>query len=318
VRRGWKILIGVAVVLAVLLAINTIVTDQQTKPAEVNVSGGQIVSLPGGDVQAVDTPPQRKRRAGTPIVLLHCFTCSLRWWDAIVPLLTDDHRVIRIDLLGFGGSAKPKSDYSMEEQASLVALALNKLRVEGAVVVGHSMGFDVATALAEQSSELVDRLVDVGAAPDPSFADVPFFAKLGFIPVLGEAMWRLVPDVAIREGYEELFAPGYDVPDDFGDMIVDDFRAMTYTSFDRGAAENDDFEEEQPLDVRVRTAAVPLLVIFGTEDQGADDPEAAAQAFRTVPGAQIAMVEDAGHSPNVEKPRETARLILDFAARAER
>ena len=98
----------------------------------------------------------------------------------MVPLLAKRHRVIRIDLLGFGGSEKPKSGYSMEEQGRLVALALGKLRVQGAVVVGHSMGFDVATALAAESSELVDRLVDIDAAPDPGFGGpaVPGQARL--------------------------------------------------------------------------------------------------------------------------------------------
>jgi pimeloyl-ACP methyl ester carboxylesterase len=55
-------------------------------------------------------------------------------------------------------------------------------------------------------------------------------------------------------------------------------------------------------------------VIFGREDQIWDDPEAAANAYGTVPGAEVAMVDGAGHSPNVEQPAETARLILEFAA----
>ena len=44
------------------------------------------------------------------------------------------------------------------------------------------MGFDVATALAAQSSELVDRLVDIDEAPDSRFGGLPFLAKLGFTP----------------------------------------------------------------------------------------------------------------------------------------
>ena len=61
---------------------------------------------------------------------------------------------------------------------------------------------------------------------------------------------------------------------------------------------------------------MPLLVIFGTEDQVWDDPGAAAQAYRSVPGAQIATMPGAGHSPNVEEPAQTSRLILKFAAGA--
>jgi len=67
-----------------------------------------------------------------------------------------------------------------------------------------------------------------------------------------------------------------------------------------------------PLDQRLISAAIPLLVIFGTEDQLYDAEEAAA-AYEDVPGVRTALVEGAGHSPNVEQPEKTARLILEFA-----
>jgi pimeloyl-ACP methyl ester carboxylesterase len=315
VRRGWKILIAVLVLLAALLTINTIVVDNQTKPAGVNVAGGKILHLPGGDVQIVQDGPEVTRKQ--PIVLVHCYGCSLHWWDQLTPLLTKaGHQVTRIDLLGFGGSEKPSGGYSMEDQAGLVASALNKLGIEGAMVVGHSMGFDVTTALAKQSSELVDRAVDIDEAPDSSYGEgLPILAKLAYIPVIGEALHRITPDFAVRDSYEVAFAPGYDVPEDFSDQIVDGFRAMTYTSFDQSSSAENDYSDAEPLDARIRDAAVPLLVIFGSEDQLWKDPSEAANAYDDVPGAEIQMIQGAGHSPNVEKPEETAKLILGFTAR---
>jgi pimeloyl-ACP methyl ester carboxylesterase len=323
VKRRWKVLLGLAAGLAVLLAVNAIVLDQQTKGAGVTVDGGRILELPTGAIQVTERGPTaaaargHRDRAGAPIVLLHCFGCSLHWWDRMEPLLARKHRVVRVDLLGFGGSEKPKSGYAMEDQARLVAFALGRLDVQGAVVVGHSMGFDVATALAAQSSELVDRLVDIDEAPDPSFGGLPFLAKLTFIPVIGPALRRISPDFAVEDGYARAFAPGYDLGD-FSDQVVDDYRAMTYTSYDRSPPELEDYEDQLPLDQRVRDAAVPLLVIFGQDDQLYDDPAAAAQAYADVPGARIEIVPGAGHSPNVEKPAETARLVLAFAARSAR
>jgi pimeloyl-ACP methyl ester carboxylesterase len=316
VSRGGKVAIALAIGVAALLAINTVVTDQQTKPADATVRGGRILRLPGGDIQVAETGPKRPDATGAPIVLLHCYACSLAWWDRLIPALAEDHRVIRIDLLGFGGSEKPRTDYTIEQQAELVALALGRLDVQGAVVVGHSMGFDVATAVAKQSSELVDRLVDIDQRPDSSYGGgLPFLAQLGYVPVIGEALHRATPDFVIRDSYGVAFAPGYDLGG-FGDQVVDDFRAMTYTSYDRSAGAEEDYTDQAPLDERVRRAAVPLLVIFGTEDQLSDDPAKAADAYRSVPGAEIAMIHGAGHSPNVEKPRQTARAILRFAAEA--
>ena len=90
-------------------------------------------------------------------MLLHGFACSIGWWDEMTPALARDHHVIRFDLLGHGGSEKPKEGYWMESQARLVAAALDRLGVRRAAVVGHSMGGGVATALAEQRPALVDR-----------------------------------------------------------------------------------------------------------------------------------------------------------------
>jgi pimeloyl-ACP methyl ester carboxylesterase len=317
-RRAWKVLIGVVLVLAVLLAANTVALNNETKPAEATVDGGEILELSGGDVQVADEGPTSGGSGDPPIVLVHCYACSLNWWDRLVPLLAEEHRVIRLDLLGHGGSEKPKSGYSMEDQAGLLAEALSQLDVEGAVVVGHSLGATVATALAEQSSELVDRVVDIDQAPDNSFGSVPFLARLGYVPVLGQLLDRVTPDFAVKDAYQEAFAPGYDIDAGFDnpDQVVDDFNAMTYTSYDESASEEDEYTDEIPLDERLTSAAVPVLLIFGAEDQVYDADESIA-AFEDVPGIKTEVIEGAGHSPNVEQPEETARLILDFAAQAE-
>ena len=195
-------------------------------------------------------------------MLIHCFGCSLHWWDSMVPLLSRDHRVVRIDLLGHGGSAKPKSGYSITDQGALVAGALDRLGVQGAVIVGHSLGGDVAVSVAEQASELVDRLVLIDEAPDPSFGDLDFLAKVSMAPVIGEALWRLKTDSLVKAGYDQAFAPGYDQADGFEDpdQTARDNDAMTFTSYTESPQASEDYENESPLDDRMRTTAVPLMV----------------------------------------------------------
>lgn len=319
-KARWKILIGLLVALAVLLAVNTVVVDNETKHAEATADGGRILELPGGDVQVTvegGSASLPRETFDPPIVLLHCYSCSLHWFDELAPILARDHQVVRIDLLGHGGSEKPSSGYKIDEQAALVAGALDELGVQGAVVVGHSMGFSVAVALAEQASQLVDRVVNIGEGPTEGSCSLPFIAKLAYTPVLGEALWRVTPSFAIEDGYASAFAPGYETEAGFPnpDQTIDDYRAMTYTSFRAAHDGNADFVAELALDDRLRRIAVPLLSIFGTEDQLCD-PESAQAAYDAVPGAWIAEIEGAGHSPNVEKPRETAALIEEFAADA--
>jgi pimeloyl-ACP methyl ester carboxylesterase len=312
--RRWKILIGVVASLLVILLLNALALDRQTKDAHHTVESSTLIDTIGGQIQTTDSGARDK----SPIVLIHCYTCSLQWWDGILPLLEHNHRVIRVDLLGHGGSEKPTSGYSIDDQASAVSAVLGQLGVQHATVVGHSLGFAVATALAERTPDLVSRLVDIDEAPDGSYGDLPFTAKLVGTPLIGQAAYRLTPDFQARKDLKVAFAPHYNLASGFEnpDQPVDDFREMTYDSFTKAADAADSFTKDEPLDERIAGLAspVPLLVIFGTEDQLYDPPEKAADAFTDVPGAQIAMIDGAGHSPNVERPMQTAEKILDFAA----
>jgi pimeloyl-ACP methyl ester carboxylesterase len=324
-KRRWKVAIGVLVVLALLLTLNTIALDNETEGAETTIERGEVLQLPSGDVQVYEDPVSDPDPRLPPIVLLHCYSCSLHWWDAMAPALTDaGHRVIRIDLLGHGGSEKPSSGYGITAQGSLVAEAMNQLQAEGAVVVGHSMGGAVATALAENASELVDRVVIIDEAAESGQGGLSLLAQAQYVPVLGEALFRLGgfgpwSDSVIKSGYAQAFAPDYDLADGFTnpDQVVDDLEAMTYASFDQAHSEAGDFLEEEPLTDRLAAAAVPVLAIFGSEDQIYDDPEATLATYDEVPGAVTELIDGAGHSPNVEVPDETAELVLDFAAEAE-
>jgi pimeloyl-ACP methyl ester carboxylesterase len=305
--RGWKILIATVAVLAVLLGVNALVIDGETEPAEVTVPGGRILDLPDGDLQVVDKGP---RDAG-PIVLIHCFSCAMNYWDRMMPLLTRTHRVIAVDLLGHGGSEKPSSGYTPPHQATVIAEALEKLGVSKAEVVGHSLGGSVAVALALQSPALVDRLVIVDTPPNHKHSSLGLIAKLAFTPVIGEALWRVKPDFAVRKGLEVAFAPGFDVPDAF----VEDVDRLTFTAYDDSPQGSDDYSKEEPLDQRVRDTGLPLMVIMGAEEQIIDDPRAVLAEYKaTVPDARTELIAGSGHSPNVEKPRETANLVLAFDA----
>jgi pimeloyl-ACP methyl ester carboxylesterase len=305
-RRGWKIAIGFVVVLAVLLAVNALWVDSETKSAEVTEPGARILDLPAGDLQVLDKGP----RDGSPIVLIHCFSCAMNYWDGMIPLLARRHRVVAVDLLGHGGSEKPSSGYTPAHQADAVAEALEKLGVNEAEVVGHSLGGTVAVALAQQSPDLVERVVIVDTPPNHDNSSLGLIAKLAFAPVIGEALWQIKPDFAVRKGLEVAFAPGFSVPDEF----VDDVKRLTFSAYDGSPSGSDDFAKEEPLDERMKDTGMPLLVIMGAEEQIIDDPQASLDAYAaTVPGARTVLIQGAGHSPNVEKPAQTASLVLAFS-----
>jgi pimeloyl-ACP methyl ester carboxylesterase len=297
------VLIGAIAVLAVVLIVNTLVVEGETKAASVTLPGGRILHLPGGDMQVLEKGP----RHAPPIVLLHCYTCSIAWWQRMIPFLDRDRRVVAVDLRGFGGSEKPGSGYSMQDQAAFVAEALKRLDVHDATVVGQSLGGTVGTALAEIPG-YVSRLAIIDQAPEERFSKgAGFTAELSTTPVIGPALWQVIPDFAIKEGLQVAFAPGYEVPGKF----VDEFNRMTYTSYDSDGEEGD-YMDAESLDRRIERMGIPLLAIFGTEDQIYESKGALA-AYAKVPGAQTALISGAGHSPNVERPGRTAALVLEFA-----
>src|SRR4051794_39153366 len=182
-RRRWMIAVGVVLALLALLAINALLVDGETESAHVTVPGGRILDLPGGEMQALEGGP----RSGPPIVLIHCFTCAMDWWDGMLPMLERRHRVIAVDLLGHGGSEKPASGYTIPHQADTVAEALNHLGVRAAEVVGHSLGGTIAVAVAERHPDLASRVVIADTASgEHDRGSLGFIAGLAFQPLIGE------------------------------------------------------------------------------------------------------------------------------------
>lgn len=304
--RRLKVGIGVVAALLALLVVNALVTGGETKGASITEPDGRIFKLADGDLQVAEHGP----RGGSPIVLIHCFSCAMNWWDGMVPLLDNDHRVITVDLLGHGGSEKPSSGYNPPNQAKVVAEALERLDVREATVVGHSLGGSVTVALTEQSPQLVRRAVIIDMPPDNSYGDLGFIAGLAFQPLIGPALWRIKPDFSVRKGLGVAFAPGFDVPDAF----VEDVKRMTYTSYDESPNGVDDFLGEESLDKRMAATGKPLMVLMGAEEQIVDDPQRALDQYKSDnPGAQTHLIVGAGHSPNVERPALTAKLVRRFA-----
>ena len=301
VPRWLKITLGVIAGLIVLLLLNALVVSNATKDAYVRDDGARLVDTSNGTLQVLDQGDPR----GTPIVLIHCDTCSMNWWDDLAPLLERDHRVIRVDLLGHGGSDKPSAGYSIDDQASAVAEALAKLgsrRRHGGRPLARRQRRHGARASRARSSppERDHRPVArgrlrarVASRSTSALAD----DRAGI-----RRLMQVAPKSVVRDQYDQAFAPGYDISSGFDnpDQPVDDLRAMTYTAF------KDTMTRSRTTWTRRRSTSVSRprtsrLVIFGAEDQIYDAQAAVARYRQNVPGIQTHLIPGAGHSPNVER-----------------
>ncbi len=86
---------------------------------------------------------------GSAVVLLHGFLESSFMWHDIIPVLSEKHKVIAIDLLGHGNTDSHGYVHTMEDQAEMVKAVLNHLKLRKYVIIGHSMGGYIALAFAK-------------------------------------------------------------------------------------------------------------------------------------------------------------------------
>jgi pimeloyl-ACP methyl ester carboxylesterase len=310
-RRMTRTTLGLAAAGGALL-LNRHLVDRETKPAQ--AGAGRLVGTTLGELHVLEEGDP----AAPPAVLLHGFAGSLHWFDRLAPLLAGEHRIIRFDLLGHGGSTKGPGGVSIEQQAQAVEEALAELGVESALFVGHSYGAAVSVAVAERGGSLVERLVNLDEGPnDDDFGQVPLLARIGLYPVIGELFHRVAIDSLVRDGYSDAFGDDFDMAGGFHDpdQVVHDYRAMTFTSYRECWNGELAFLNSRRLDERLRDVGVPALVVFGDQDRFFLGRESA-DAFRQVPNARVELLAGVGHSPNVECPDEVARLVREFAATA--
>ena len=232
-------------------------------------------------------------------------------WDPVVPRLAAAHHVIRVDLLGRGRPANIGGGYGIPAQARRAGAALDMLGVSRVTVIGHSSGCTVATALAEQRPDAVAGLALIDMGPTPA-AKIPDRAltRLLLTRFPGRLLWRLKSGATIRKAARTGFARPVDIPDAFIEHVL----AMTHRAFAGAMREPLRYLGERSLPDRLTALGLPVLVIFGADDQRWRSSSAA--AYHVVPGARVELLPGVGHTPMLEAPEATSALLLDFAAAA--
>ena len=107
---------------------------------------------------------------GSPLVLLHGYPLDHTIWEPVVPLLEEDFDMILPDQRGFGGSPASPTAYQLIDLADDLAMLLDELRIEKAVIAGHSMGGYVALAFGHSHPE---RTLALGLVSSQAAADTP-------------------------------------------------------------------------------------------------------------------------------------------------
>ena len=270
--------------------------------------GGRILSLTGGDLQVVDRGP----RDADPIVLIHCFTCAIDWWDGMRPALEREAprggdrpaRVRRLRETGLRlfdrGPGRPRRPRRCGGSACAT-------RPSSATRWAAPWRRPQPSSRPSWSERLV--IVDQAPNNDDYGVGLPFTADLTFMPVIGPALWRVTarrrdqgrPQRGLRAGLRRSRCLRRGLPPPDLHLLRPGRRSRGRLP-QREAARRADQSDRRPAagDLRRRRAALRPAT------QGP-------RRLRGDPGAKTALIPGAGHSPNVERPARTASLILAFA-----
>jgi pimeloyl-ACP methyl ester carboxylesterase len=259
---------------------------------------------------------------GPVVVLVHGIASRAAQWHQVMALLGETCHVIAPDLLGHGGSAKPRGDYSLGAHACGLRDLLGALGHDRVTVVGHSLGGGIAMQFVYQFPERAERLVLVdsgGLGPEVSAwlraATLPgaeFVLPLmthGWVRGTGGALGRLLGKVRVT------------VPPALAECLVG-FASLadpaTRSAFVHTARSVLD-PSGQRVDARDRlylAADLPLLVVWGARDSIIPVQHARALVGQ-VPGTRLEVFDLSGHFPHLTEPRRLADVLSRFLTETE-
>lgn len=283
--------------------------------------------LPGFDAEST-----RVRAAGTEVnvlragegpstvVLLHGFGDNLATWRHVLPVLAKRHRVVALDLPGFGASGPIPPGTLLDGQVEAVAGVLDALGEPGAVaLVGNSMGGAAALRFALAHPGRTARVVAV--APAGLGQGVPVWWRMLSGQLLSlrllMAGLEMVPAAIVEAVARQIYLR----------LVIHDPTTVDVETLERIAAryrsrrDLEDLYRHGKLLVaeltsgalldEVEELAIPLLVVWGRQDRLIPVTHGRVLA-ETVPGAILRVLESCGHCPQVERPDLLVPLLISF------
>ena len=267
----------------------------------------RFITIGGMPVHYRDEGP---RDDTLPLVLLHGTSASLHTWQGWTEALRGEHRVIRMDLPGFGLTGpSPTDDYTSAAYTRFVAELLDSLGVVRFVAAGNSLGGEIAWQLAVAHPERVAKLVLVDPMGYPvASTRVPIGFRLARSPALAWVMQRVLPRSAVRSSVESVYGD----PSLVTDSLVDRYFELTLREGNRASLPKRFAQARTPTDtLPLQTVRVPTLVLWGARD--ALIPPANADRFaRDLPESRVIVYPELGHVPQEEAPARTAADVRAF------
>jgi pimeloyl-ACP methyl ester carboxylesterase len=249
---------------------------------------------------------------GPALLLIHGLGASTFTFRRILPDLARRFRVVALDLKGFGFSERADGDYSLGTQAALVRQVMDRLGIERASVLGHSMGGAVAMRLALAYPDRVERLILASSA-----SDLELGHRIWGAAVIGRLLPLVAPFTLHNRRFRELsLKSGYYDPDRCTEDIIEGYMLSARVRGYLRALGNTmaHWRRDPPLYPADITQAT--LILWGEGDRWLP-PSRGERLHRLIPGSRLELVAGGGHLFLEEQPEAALRLIEDFLLERE-
>ncbi len=243
---------------------------------------------------------------GEPLVLVHAGIADGRMWDGQVEALARRYRVVRYDMRGFGKTALVEGPYSHHEDLRGL---LDSLEIGRAHLVGCSMGAGVVLDFALRYPERVGALVLVGSAVGGFEGDFELPEQWDQLVAADEA-----GDLGrVSELEVQIWVDGpRRRPEDVDASVRDLVREMNLIALQNEASGLGAELSPDPSAVdRLTEIVAPALILVGDSDQPMT-LVAADLLAKKLPNARKAVMTGTAHLPNMERPEEFNRILLDY------
>ena len=249
--------------------------------------------------------------AGKPIVLIHGWATNGNAWRDHIPVLSQNHRVLALDLRGFGASTPPEQP-TIARLAADVRELLEALVIDDALVIGWSLGGSVVLSYAEQfGAERLRAIGIIDVSPKLLPGDdwlegegTPFSAE--GLAAWG-ARWESDPESVIRDVYTIGFADHEQHATERDRLITESMRA------DRATAMRTLMDAvEQDYRGVLPEISVPTLLLMGAHSTSTT-PHVREVFATTIPDSTLVVFEDSGHCLMFEEPEKFSETVDQFA-----
>lgn len=234
------------------------------------------------------------------IVLVHGWSCDTTVWKRQIAALSKSHRVIALDMPGFGQSGKPDQAYTLEALARGVTGVLDDAGVKRAVLVGHSMGFPVSLIAAQERPQVVAGVVSMDGAVAPAKLEPPMQAWL-------DAMVAGVRGPKREENLKAFLAPfsAKLSPSDNKEIT----KLMLSADANVAASSMENFAKSALWQPQPKSP-LPVLGLYAQTNQGGFKQWLDARYEKP----QVHVWSDVDHWPQLEQPKRVNDAILKFVA----